>query len=32
MADTDVVNDVTCTRISVISRVVKRFSGHEVIH
>ena len=30
--DTDVVNDVTCTRQSVITRVVIRFLLHDVIH
>ena len=32
MVDTDVVNDVTCTRESVIVRVVIRFLCHDVIH
>ena len=31
VADTDVVNDVTCTRQSVITRMVIRFLGHYVI-
>ena len=30
--DTDVDNDVTCTRQSVITRVVIRFLLHDVIH
>ena len=32
IVDTDVVNDVTSTRQSVITRVVMRFLWHDAIH
>ena len=32
IVDMDIVNDVTCTRQSVITRMVIRFLYHDVIH